>query len=72
MIKKTKNLLNETDGNVKALSNSMLMSNYLPKQKKKNGAGYKMQKFIERKKREELIKKSLEATIEVEKQQKIH
>ena len=30
-----------------------------------------MQKFIERKKREDMVKKSLEATIEVEKQNKI-
>ena len=32
---------------------------------------YKVQKFIERKKREDQVKRSLEQTIEVEKQQKI-
>jgi hypothetical protein len=32
---------------------------------------YKVQKFIERKKREGMVKRSLEQTIEVEKQQKI-
>ena len=43
----------------------------LKRAKRRVKMSYKVQKFIEKKKRETMIKKSLEQTIEVEKQQKI-
>lgn len=43
----------------------------LKKTKKGEKPSIEIQKFIERKKREELVKKSLELTIEVDKQNKI-
>ena len=47
------------------------MNNPQKKVKKGERPSVEIQKFIERKKREELVKKSLELTIEVDKHNKI-
>jgi hypothetical protein len=49
----------------------LLQKSDKPTKKKAGKMSVKVQRFIEKKKREEIVKKSLEQTIEAEKQEKI-
>lgn len=77
--KQPKSFLNDTADSAGAPNDKTNLTSYRNDQrkastkrsKKKDKMSYKVQKFIERKKREDIIKKSMEQTIEVEKALKI-